>query len=505
MLSQTRLKMRFLISIVLALLLSVNLFSQKELVEGFNLLEERNYEAAQVFFSDSTISQEFTRTAKICYGRALGLGGNSTKALSLFRKLAIEFPEDTEIGLNLAEALLWNNNYEEAIVVYQSLLTENPNSFVANYGFANANAAINKDNLAIRFMDNALAIQPNSEQAHIAKNAILLKMAYNLSKSGNYTEAASLINTIDLKYIEDSKVEQLSQSITQAIKTNISLVHNSDKDSQENESTYYGLTIDFMFADRHRINLQTRYRQMADAKGSAATQQRIALSDKIKLGKKLDFHMGLGVIGSAYEKYQDTRIITSTRLSGHLSEKLYTELGYEYDNLDFNLSLLKSELLINKYTLAANYMLTSRLGIYSRLQWQVQSDANQLNSRIFSIYYSPNPNLGLKLGSNLSFQSYKYFSDAYFSPELYRHYEFFVLLEKTRQSGWTYSLLSNWGQQKISDSPYQSTLKIEAKLGYLFKSGVSLMTEVKYNNAVEVNTAGAYTYSIYGVYLSYCL
>ena len=142
--------MRFFTAITLALLFSTVLLAQEKLKEGFLMLESGNYEAAKVFFADTSLPESYARTAKICYGRALGLGGNAAAALSIFRELALAYPSDHEISLNLAEAMLWNEDYEEAIVTYQSLLDENPTSFVANYGMANANAAINNDELALR-------------------------------------------------------------------------------------------------------------------------------------------------------------------------------------------------------------------------------------------------------------------------------------------------------------------------------------------------------------------
>ena len=481
---------------------STVLLAQEKLKEGFLMLESGNYEAAKVFFADTSLPESYARTAKICYGRALGLGGNAAAALSIFRELALAYPSDHEISLNLAEAMLWNEDYEEAIVTYQSLLDENPTSFVANYGMANANAAINNDELALRFMGRALSIQPDNEQAHIAKNSILLKRAYNLYKSGAAAKALSVLTTIDSVYIDIKKIENLKASINEATKSVVSFEHTRDIDSQDNESSSYGVNVNFMFTDRHRIAMSAGYRQLQDGEGATGTQQRMSFSDKVKLGKRIQLEAGLGLVGSTYGETKDTRVSSKIQFSGHLTDKLYTMAGYAYDNLDFNLALLDNRLLINKYSLTNNYMLSNRLGLYSRLQWQFQSDANRLSSQVFSLYYTFSKPEGIKLGTNASFQSYKFSSSAYFSPESYTHYEVFALLEKRTEKGWLYQLLGNIGQQKISDSPYQATYKIEAKMGYYFKCGLSLMTEVKYNNAVQVNTAGAYTYSLYGLNLS---
>ena len=481
------------------------LTAQQELEKGFRFLESGDYGAAKTFFANTSLPQSYARTSRICYARAIGLGGESQEALDIFKELAQLYPNDQEVRLNLAEAHLWNNQFVEAKEIYQVILEDNSNSFVANYGYANAQAALDQDDTALLYMHKALSLEPNNNQALVAQNAILLKYAYHSFKSGKYTKSLNLLDAIDARFIDPVKVNQLRGEVQAATRTRVDLTHYQDVDSESNTSRSYGAYLSFMMGERHRLSMTTAYRQLQNAEGSVATQQKVAFSDAIKLGKRFQLNLGGGVTGSAYDDTNDLQVSSSIKFSGQVSDKLYSELSFARDILDYNFTLLESRLVKNQVSLAVNYMFTKRLGLYLQLQWQLQSDDNLMNSQVFSLYYSLSEKPLLRLGSNASFQSYQFSDVAYFSPAVYAHLELFILLEKRSQVGWQYSLLGSVGQQDISDTPRQTTYKAEAKFGYLFKSRLSLLAELRYNTAAQVNTAGAYEYTRYGLHLSYSL
>ena len=81
--------MKLLMKIVL-LVLTTPLLAQ-EMEKGFDLLESQQYAEAKDYFADVLKQFPDNTTAQICYGRALGLGGDTASAKNYFAKKAVFF------------------------------------------------------------------------------------------------------------------------------------------------------------------------------------------------------------------------------------------------------------------------------------------------------------------------------------------------------------------------------------------------------------------------------
>ena len=73
----------------------------------------------------------------MCYGRAVGLNGNTVKAKGIFIDLLKDYADDIEVKLNYAESLLWGKEFEIAEVYYGQLVIDYPENFAGLLGMAN--------------------------------------------------------------------------------------------------------------------------------------------------------------------------------------------------------------------------------------------------------------------------------------------------------------------------------------------------------------------------------
>ncbi|WBX72630.1 hypothetical protein PG913_06820 [Tenacibaculum pacificus] len=169
--------------------------------EGFTFLETGKYQQAEAFFENILKLHPTNKTARLCYGRALGLNGSSYKAVTLFTNLLNDFPSDFEVKLNYAESLLWNKNYNKAENYYQNLIVENDKSFPALLGYANTLSNLKKFNKAIKYVDKALLVLPKNKNALVSKKYMRLGLANSKVSSKNYTAAEKILkeNFIDFK------------------------------------------------------------------------------------------------------------------------------------------------------------------------------------------------------------------------------------------------------------------------------------------------------------------
>ncbi|GAA3612111.1 tetratricopeptide repeat protein [Flavivirga amylovorans] len=185
--------MTFKSYLVLIALFISSLGVSQNMQEGFTYLETGKYEAAETYFK--TVLKEYpqNKTAKLCYGRAVGLNGNSKEAVSIFTDLLKDYPNDFEIKLNYAESLLWDKNYDTAKNYYENLIKENDQSFPALLGYANTLSNLKIYDEALRYVNKALETSPGNQNALTSKKYINLGYAYKNQQQQNYEEAERLL------------------------------------------------------------------------------------------------------------------------------------------------------------------------------------------------------------------------------------------------------------------------------------------------------------------------
>ncbi len=175
--------------------------------EGFDYLETGDYARAKSFFTNILKQYPDNKTARLCYGRSLGLLGDTKQAILVFTALKRIYPKDFEIKLNYAESLLWDQQYDEAQALYQILIEENPTSFSAVLGYANTLSNLKKYKSALEWVNKALDIQNKNPNALLSRKYIRLGYADQLAKNREYDRALDLLdlNLIDFKNDRDTQ------------------------------------------------------------------------------------------------------------------------------------------------------------------------------------------------------------------------------------------------------------------------------------------------------------
>jgi tetratricopeptide (TPR) repeat protein len=186
--------MRTLKSIIkVCFLILVLNVSAQNMQEGFTYLETGKYAQAESFFNTILKDYPNNKTARLCYGRAIGLNGKAEAAKLLFSDLLKDYPNDFEVKLNYGESLLWNNNFTDAEGYYKELVAEVPNSFAALLGYANTLSNLKSYEKALTQVDKALEVSPGNANALTSKKYIYLGYAYQNQQAQNYDKAEALL------------------------------------------------------------------------------------------------------------------------------------------------------------------------------------------------------------------------------------------------------------------------------------------------------------------------
>tara|TARA_B110000046_G_scaffold137098_1_gene143358 strand:- start:12808 stop:14805 length:1998 start_codon:yes stop_codon:yes gene_type:complete len=228
--------------------------------KGFAYLETGKYKKAATFFNKIIASYPKNKTAKICYGRALGLGGKTEVAMLIFSDLLKKHPQDFEIKLNYAESLLWHKKYQKATGYYKKLVKKAPQSFPALLGYANTLSNLKVFDQALLYVNKALLVSPENLNALTSKKYINLGFANQYLQKKDYPTSLKLLFENLTFFKEDTETLQnmanvylISKDFTKAEAT----FNRLGKKPKNKRSALNSLALVFHLKGKNKKALQT--------------------------------------------------------------------------------------------------------------------------------------------------------------------------------------------------------------------------------------------------------
>ncbi|MDO6801482.1 tetratricopeptide repeat protein [Wenyingzhuangia sp. 1_MG-2023] len=259
----------------------------QQMQEGFTLLETGKYASAEVFFNNVLKDYPNNKTAKLCYGRAVGLNGKSDKAVKIFTDLLETYPSDFEIKLNYAESLLWNKQYNKAKDFYQKLVKTNDKSFPALLGYANTLSNLKEYTDALNYVNLALDVLPKNPNAMVSKKYIYLGLANQQVQNQKYAEAIETLTT-DLQLFPKDKDILLNLGNTYVIAKKYTQAETVYSEMTKDTTLYFtaknnlSLLAHLQEKDKKALEISTKtlseLTQNTKAKDTQNTQERYAQS-----------------------------------------------------------------------------------------------------------------------------------------------------------------------------------------------------------------------------------
>ncbi|MBU2996687.1 tetratricopeptide repeat protein [Cellulophaga baltica] len=195
--------MRNSITLLFILIFSLLHAQENSMQKGFSMLEVGDFQEAEVFFDSYLKTDPDNKTAKLCYGRAVGLSGEPEKANKIFASLLKKYPQDFEVQINYNESFLWAKKYLVAKPLYEKLAKENPDKFGAVLGYANTLSNLKEYPKALEVVEQAIALQPENESAKVSKKYMNLGFANYYVNKQEYKKGLKLLNEIFVDFKED--------------------------------------------------------------------------------------------------------------------------------------------------------------------------------------------------------------------------------------------------------------------------------------------------------------
>lgn len=475
---------------------------QSSMQEGFDMLESLKFSDAEKYFVGYFDTHE--KTARICHGRAVGLGGDAIRALKLFAILEADYPEDVEVLLNLGEAYLWNEMPDEAVAIYNKILIAQPSNFVANLGVANAYASQSENDLALTYLEKALEIEPENSSARLSQKFVMIAKAYNLYKDGRHRKSLIWLDrVIQIDPLNKSANEMMAQ-INEKSKTTVSTKYGRSADQGNNKTATKDLHVDFRIADRHKVSFDVGIHDSQFGVLKSAKQQSIFISDEITLNKTFSLDLGAGISASRSQEIIVDRSLFKASLEMFLSAKLYSKIQCLTEVHNYTVDLIESDILMRNYSIATNYAITPRWGIYGNAVYSTQSDGNERKLFYGSTYYSLVRVPIVRVGLSYNYLGFKEQEGSYFSPERYQLAECFMKIDNSEgNEAFKYKFHVSFGNQKIENEKLQAVSRAEASVGYNFKNGILFRAEYLASSSAAATAIGEYSYHQWTVFAAY--
>jgi len=495
--------------VILSFLFTTSLLSQHIYDEGFTYLENQQYKKAEEFFKNELALRPSNKTALICHARAVGLGGNYMTALQLMKDLKSDFPKDYEVGLNYGEALMWSQRFEEAYVVYEELLNIDSTNFVANYGFANANSALENYEKAIDYNQRAIVIDSTNESAKNARKYILLGNAYKLMQQREFTQSEMWIDTVQKYYPDNPNAIEILNQINSKKSSHIALNYYRSGDGIGNEAQGVVLSSQAYVSPKFDA-LISLHDRTAKLKGTLSnTNQRIFdIGGIYHASKKIDIKAGIGLnaINDKFENVKNNNLISNLSFRYQIGPRQFAELKYNREAYNYSVPILSEQILLNHYSFVHHISFPVSIGNYSNVILTDQTDGNRRLLIFNSAYYDFGTH-SLKMGINYTLIRNKFRRDElYYSPLSFRSVETFLMLENSSlKQKFQYNINGAIGFQKDGNSENLLTKRIEIAAKYPVTSHLVLGVKCLAGNITEGFNSGSYTFNQVGITLVYKL
>lgn len=477
--------------------------------EGFTFLEDQEYKKAEKFFADALALRPTNKTAMICHARAVGLSGNSKRALQLMKDLKFLFSDDYEVGLNYAEALMWDKDFENAYIVYEDLIKKDSTNFVANYGFANANSALENYELAIDYNQRAIDIDSTNASAKNARKYILLGNAYKLMQHRKFAESEMWIDTIGKYYPENPNAIEILDQIKSKKTSHIALNYYRSGDGIGNKAE--GMVVSSQVYVHPKFDaLVTFHDRTATLDGTATnTKQRIFdIGGIYHLSKEIDLQAGLGInaINDKFENVKNSNLISNVSFRYQIGPRQFAQVKYNSEAYNYSVPILSEQILLHHYSIVHHISFPSSIGNYTNAILTKQTDGNQRLLIFNSAYYDFGEH-PLKVGLNYTLIRNKFRRDVlYFSPLSFRSVETFLMFENSaKKQKFQYNINGAIGLQKDGNLENLVTKRVEVTAKYPVTQHLILGIKYLAGNITEGFNSGSYTFNQVGITLVYNL
>ena len=317
----------------------------------------------------------------------------------------------------------------------------------------------------------------------------------NMAGTLNHLDSIKQMSPSSVFYHYMSK--EVEKSIFHSVNPSASIL----VDNGGNEVREMGL--DYISSERRRLQIRASIKNRNSMQDSTetASHKSASLGVRYTLSPIMTIEGNLGMsVATTSEKNNSSRMFHNTSLSINKSRLLNLRIGFAQQYQDYNVGLIKSNLVENRLSLQYHNSMIPNLGLYAEAAKSWLNDGNSSNFYFVSLFRNIRNMPLLQVGVNGMYLQYTNRSDIYFSANQYTTGELFVKYDNKYHPNKKiiYSILGAFGLQKIDDGTNQNTNRLELEAGYKFNNRSYITAFFRYNNSSSASASG-YQFKSIGV------
>ncbi len=421
-------------------------------------------ETAMQLAQNSKISIKDKLRASVSLVNALGFNRKYSAAHKLIDTLMITYGKETPaLILARGRMYVWDNETDKGLDYYHFLDSTYAPSFEVKMGLAEAMRGEKRFKDAVAYIDQALKITPNQPDALWLREVI--KDEYRPRLMLDYMYAQDIGD--NFAYVAQGRFEVGNNG---RFRSFVHFTHRRlEQITAENNATQIGVSIGTKFQAFKQLSFIA---QMTPTK--SFDRDKSTIRDDILLD-----------VGVQYD-------ISKNQTAGY---------NFVQEAHNYNADLLRSGIIMSHHKLFYHIRTPFRIGLYTQFISTTQTDDNLRNLLFTSLYYNLSEIPFIKFGVNYNVMTHRdQYPLLYFSPSYFQNVEGFFNINNIdrRKSKIIYDLTFAFGTQTTRETDHEFTRRIEAKLGWRFKSNGHLLFYYRTSNASQATVTG-FRYSAYGV------
>ncbi len=455
--------------------------------------QKRNEEAHQVLLAGIAADPSIARL----YAALARLPGKHDHVAAAKQAQALPTPDNPEAQLDLqlalGDALIQEDDLDQARQVYENLLRENPN---------NGTVGMRISSVSMRAGDPFSArkrLQAIHEQDPSFSSALALADAHHALSLD--AEAYRLVNEALRLNPQQPDARRFLKRLDFAHAPAVEIRATHTWDNGTNLAWEYGVLGHYDPEPDTRLTLDV-VRRTAHTQATKESAQQISgrITAEHQLGARVALIAGGGVTYATSEESSAPLPLATARMKLRVGSRHRMAISLDSDTFSYTAGMIAEHVGLHSASLTANGPIYKGLSFYTALNAAFLTDDNSRGIVFGSIYYDFLNQPTIKAGVNgqiLGFGSTTVRS--YFSPGRLVNVEGFAeVLQADVEARFLYGALAAFGMQQIEALPVQNTYRFGAMLGVKPLVPLKLMIKGQTSNSAATTISGFRYFEVSG-------
>ncbi|KPA19223.1 hypothetical protein MHK_000527 [Candidatus Magnetomorum sp. HK-1] len=168
-------------------------------------MDRKNPQKVIALLNEQARDKTLSETSGILLAAAYEQTGQKDKAISIYKTMAQQYPDNSEILTEMGNQLLWMKRLDVALTFYKQAISIDPENMTALKGCAQIYAWHNNSDKAIQYYERYIQLNPDDYEVRYQLGELLFSKGQKRYAFKHYQKALALINRAKKNTIQDDR------------------------------------------------------------------------------------------------------------------------------------------------------------------------------------------------------------------------------------------------------------------------------------------------------------